>query len=287
MGTKVMIFMLGTLTVLLILLGVYGRTMDTKMLIFTPIISVASGIFLLALYRSVANKLQGIWQQWRDTYTWSRDDLNTKALIRAFVIEVVFQRKLYRDDRLRWARHIFIYWGFVGLWIFDGIFFFFTKILNLQPRHPFHLFLDFGLDLYGGVLLLGLSVALIRAYFVRGSKGSIYNDTPAVSLLFVVTATGFFLEALRLVSVPYEPYMSWSFLGLALASALGSLNWPWASVYEVTWIFHAVIASVSIAYIPLSRMVHIFAVPLGRLLESQQEMLAVKIQSIGRGLMGK
>lgn len=285
MGTEVMIFMLGTLTILLILLGVYGRTMDTKMLIFTLIISVASGIFLLALYRSVANKLQGIWQQWRDT--WSRDDLDIGALGGTFVIEVLFQRKLYRDDRLRWARHIFIYWGSVGLWIFDVIFFFFTKMLNLQPRHPFHLFLDFGLDLYGGVLLLGLTVALIRAYFVRGSNGSIYNDTPAVSLLFVVTATGFFLEALRLAAVPFESYMSWSFLGLALANALRGLNWQWAPVYEGTWIFHAVIASVAIAYIPLSRMVHIFAVPLGRLLESQQEMLAAKIQSIGRGLMGK
>ena len=279
--------MLGTLTILLILLGVYGRTMDTKMLIFTPIISVASGIFLLALYRSVANKLQGIWQQWRDTYPCWRDNLNTKALIRAFVIEVLFQPKLYRDDRLRWVRHIFIYWGAVGLWILDGTFFFFTKILDLQPSHPFHLFLDFGLDLYGGVLLLGLTVALIRAYFVRGSKGSIYNDTPIVILLFVITATGFFLEALRLAAVPFEPYMSWSFLGLALANALSGLNWQWASVYEVTWIFHAVIASVAIAYIPLSRMVHIFAVPLGQLLESQQEILAAKIQSIGRGLMGK
>lgn len=285
MGTEVMIFMLGMLTVLLILLGVYGRTFDTKMLIFTPIISVASGIFLLALYRNVANKLQGIWQQWRDT--WSRDDLDIGALGQTFVIEVLFQRKLYRDDRLRWARHIFIYWGFVGLLVFDGIFFFFTKILNLQPRHPFHLFLDFGLDLYGGVLLLGLSVALIRAYFVRGSKGSIYNDTPAVSLLIVVTATGFFLEALRLASVPYESYMSWSFLGLALANSLRGLNWPWASVYEGTWIFHAVIASVTIAYIPLSRMVHIFAVPLGRLFESQQKILADKIRSLGRGLMGR
>ena len=285
MGTEVLIFILGTLTILLILLGVYGRVMDTKMWIFTPIISVATGIFLAALYRNVVRRLQGIWQQWRDM--WSRDDVNFGALVRSFLTEVLLQRKLYHDDRLRWVRHIFIYWGFMGLWLFDMVFFFFTKILHLPPRNPFHLFLDFGLDLYGGVLLLGLSIALIRAFFVRGSKSTIYNDTPAVILIFVVVVTGFLLEAVRLASSNFEPSMAWSFIGLVLAMPLRGLSLPWASLYEGLWIFHAVIASVSIVYIPLSRMVHIFAVPLGRLLESQQEVLAAKIQSIGRGLMGR
>lgn len=285
MGTEVLIFILGALTILLILLGVYGMDMDTKMWIFTPIISVATGIFLVALYRNVVHKLQGIWQQWRDRL--SRDDVDLSTMTRAFVTEVLLQRKLYRDDRLRWARHIFIYWGFVGLWVLDMAFFFFTKIIHLPLRHPFRLFLDFGLDLYGGILLLGLTIALIRAYFVRGGRGTIYNDTPAVALIFVVVVTGFLLEALRLASSAIEPYMAWSFIGLALAMPLRSINWPWVSLYEGLWIVHAVIASVAIAYIPLSRMVHIFAVPLGQLLESQQEMLAAKIQSIGRGLMGR
>ena len=285
MGTEVLIFILGALTILLILLGVYGRVMDAKMWIFTPIISVATGIFLAVLYRNVVRRLQGIWQQWHDM--WSRDDVNFGVLVRSFLIEVLLQRKLYHDDRLRWVRHIFIYWGFIGLWFFDMVFFFFTKILHLPPRNSFHLFLDFGLDLYGGVLLLGLSIALIRAFFVRGSKSTIYNDTPAVILIFVVVVTGFLLEAVRLASSKFEPTMAWSFIGLVLAMPLRGLSLPWASLYEGLWIFHAVIASVFIVYIPLSRMVHIFAVPLGRLLESQQEVLAAKIQSIGRGLMGR
>lgn len=285
MGNEIFFFILGALIVLLTLLGVYGRDMDTKMWIFIPIISVASGVFLSALYRNIVRSLQGIWQQWGDR--WSRNEVELGALAKSFVIEVLFQRKLYRDSRLRWARHIFIYWGFVGLFVFDMIFFFFTKILQLPPQHPFHLFLDFGLDLYGGILLLGLTVALIRAYVVKGSLGATYNDTPAVALIFGVVVTGFLLEALRLASSAFEPSMTWSFIGLALATPLRSLNRSWDSVYESLWIFHAVIASVSIAYIPLSRMVHIFAVPLGRLLESQQKMLTAKIQSIGRGLMGR
>lgn len=285
MGNEIFFFILGALIVLLTLLGVYGRDMDTKMWIFIPIISAASGVFLSALYRNIVRSLQGIWQQWGDR--WSRNEVELGALAKSFVIEVLFQRKLYRDSRLRWARHIFIYWGFVGLFVFDMIFFFFTKILQLPPQHPFHLFLDFGLDLYGGILLLGLTVALIRAYVVKGSLGATYNDTPAVALIFGVVVTGFLLEALRLASSAFEPSMTWSFIGLALATPLRSLNRSWDSVYESLWIFHAVIASVSIAYIPLSRMVHIFAVPLGRLLESQQKMLTAKIQSIGRGLMGR
>ena len=99
--------------------------------------------------------------------------------------------------------------------------------------------------------------------------------------------TGFLLEAVRLATSVFEPSIAWSFIGLALAMPLRNLNLRWAPVYEGLWIFHAVIASVSIAYIPLSRMVHIFAVPIGRLLESQQELLNAKIQSIGRGLMGR
>ena len=284
MVTEVLLFILGALTIFLTLLGVYGRAMDAKMWLFTPIISIATGVFLVAIYRNIARKLQGIWQQWHETL--SRDDVDLSALAGSFVVEVLFQRKLYRDDRLRWARHIFIYWGFVGLWAFDMVFFFFTKILHLPPLHPFHLFLDFGLDLYGGILLLGLTVALVRAYFVRDGRGTIYNDTPAVTLFFVVVVTGFVLEALRLASATFEPSMAWSFIGLAMAMPLRGSSLPLAPLYEGLWVFHAVIASVSIAYIPLSRMVHIFAVPLGRLLESQQEILATKIQSIGRGLMG-
>lgn len=283
MVTEVILFILGALTIFLVLLGVYGTAMDTKMWIFAPIISAATGVFLVALYRNIVCKLQGIWQQWHDR--WSRDDVDLGALAGSFVIEVLFQRKLYRDDRLRWARHVFIYWGFVGLWIFDMGFFFFTKIFHLPQEHPFHLFLDAGLDLYGGILLVGLAVALIRAYFVRDSRSTIYNDTPAVTLIFIVVVTGFLLEAVRLASSTFEPSMVWSFIGLTMAVPLRGLSLPWAPFYEGLWIFHAVIASVSIAYIPLSRMVHIFAVPLGRLLESQQEILAAKIQSIGRGLM--
>lgn len=285
MVTEALVFIVGALIILLTLLTVYWGSMDTKMLIFTPIISLASGIFFLAVYKNVICKLQDIWQQGRDV--WARFDLDMGAMARTFVNEVLFQRKLYNESRPRWARHIFIYWGFVGLWILDLVFFFSTKILHLPPQHPFRLFLDFGLDLYGGILLLGLAIALVRAYLVRGSKDSIYNDTPAVVLLFVVTATGFLLEAIRLASTPYEPFMAWSFLGLALATLIKGLNWPWASLHEGMWIFHAIIASVVIAYIPLSRMVHVFAVPVGRLLESQQRMLAAKVRSAGRGLMGR
>lgn len=285
MGTEILIFMLGTLTILLTLLGVYGTSMDTKMLIFTPIISVATGIFLLVFYKNVALKLQSICQPWRAT--WSRRDFDLGALARGFVVEVLFQRKLYRDNRVRWLRHIFIYWGFVGLWIFDVVFFISTKFLHLSVYDPFRLFLDFGLEAYGSILLLGLGIALIRAYLVRASKDSIYNDTPAVILFFVVTVTGFILEALRLITMPYESSMEWSFVGLALAKSFQGLHWQWTWLYEGVWLFHAVIASVSIAYIPLSRMVHIFAVPLGRLLESQQEMLVAKVRAIGLGLMGR
>ena len=283
MSTEIWVFMLGALVILLTLLGVYGTTLDTKMLIFTPIISAASGIFLMVFYRKVIRALRGIWQQWHGS--WSRRDLDLGALVRSFVIEVLFQRQLFRDNRVRWIRHIFIYLGFVGLWILDLVFFFFTKIVKVPERDPLRLFLDFGLDLYGGILLIGLTVALIRAYLVRGSKGSIYNDTPAVVLFFVVTASGFLLEALRLAAVPYEPHLAWSFIGLALARLLQSTGLPWDSLYQGTWIFHAILASASIAYIPLSRMVHIVAVPMGRLLESQQKMLAAKIESVGRGLM--
>jgi nitrate reductase gamma subunit len=284
MGTEIAVFLFGALTIFLTLLGVYGLDMDIKMMIFTPIISLAVGTFSLVLYRNVALKLRGIWEQWHAT--WSRNDLSVGALARGFVIEVLFQRKLFRDNRIRWIRHILIYWGFVGLWMADMAFFFTTKLLHLSVSDPILLFLKLALESYGAVLLLGLTLALIRAFLVRAGRGSIYNDTPAVALFFLVTATGFILEALRLLSLPYEPYLAWSFVGLALARFMQGWNLPWNSLYEGVWLFHALIASASIAYIPLSRMVHIFAVPTGRLLESQQEVLAAKVRAVSLGLMG-
>lgn len=283
MGAEILAFFLGSLSILLILLGVYGSNMDAKMMIFTPVISLASGVFLMAFYVNVLKKLSGIWFLWGNL--WSRKDLQLSALLRAFVVEVLFQRKLYRNDRIRWMRHILIYWGYGGLWLLDLVFFLSIKIMHLPPENRFRLFLDFGLDLYGGILLVGLIMALLRAYAVRESKSTMYNDTISVGLILLVVVTGFLLEAVRLASSPYESYFAWSFVGLAFASSLRGLNLPLLTLHEGLWIFHAVIASLSIAYIPFSRLVHIFAVPLGRLIESQQKLLVAKVRSLGNGLM--
>jgi hypothetical protein len=94
-------------------------------------------------------------------------DLEAAALGRAYADEVVLQRRIRLRGRLPWTRHLLISWGFSVIFVFDVLTALLTKYVPSEPFLPGNagwLFLKFGLNLSGMVLLLGLTIALVRSF---------------------------------------------------------------------------------------------------------------------------
>jgi nitrate reductase gamma subunit len=56
-------------------------------------------------------------------------------------------------------------------------------------------------------------------------------------------------------------------------------------VYEPLWLFHVLISCAFIAYVPVKRLIHSCATPIGRLMNSQKTLLAAKKLSSMNGML--
>jgi nitrate reductase gamma subunit len=180
-----------------------------------------------------------------------------------------------------------ISWGFSVLFAFDVLTALLTKYL---PSGPFMagnggwLFLKFGLNLSGMVLMVGLAIALWRGARTAGTPEAAFNDTPGTIFLLLVVVTGFVAEAMRFANLPPDPSRGWALLGHWLAEAIRG-GAPYGSSYSFFWMAHALLASALLAYLGWSRMIHVFAAPLGRLFYHEPAVREAKVRAVMEGLL--
>lgn len=241
-----------------------------------------TGIFFYGIYKNLLKKLSYILEEYGRIL---KDRLESRALISSFLCEVILQRLVYRQSKIRWLRHILISWGFILLFITDISFVILTRLFpqDYFIREFGRKLFDFSFDFFGLVILLGTFIALVRIYNVRESENIIYHDPVAVLLVLIATFSGFVLEALRLINERiFDPY---SLFGSLIALLLETFYQPKDIIYDAVWFFHVGIAGALIAYIPYSRLIHIIATPAGRLMDSQTKARNEKIRSVAGGLM--
>ena len=193
--------------------------------------------------------------------------------LRVFFVEGLLLRKLRRTNRARWFFHALVLFGFLGTFVLDIITVMAVDILQSQqfidPLGWGKLWIrDFGFELFGLMLLVGLSAAALRR-LARRSKQLVTGREDAVSLLFllIVVLSGFVLEGVAMSSaVPgHESPEVYSFVGAAFAQILPSVT---MQAYAQLWLVHAAISFAFIAYIPFSKLFHLFAAPLAIQLEA-------------------
>ena len=263
-----------------------GR-MEWHWILFGPAALAALVVLDVGLYRKlVANNLP-TWRRYRQYIT--RDRVDKAALSRTFVDEVVLHRSLWRASRVRWLRHTLIFWGFVAMFAIelvavvlrDGFPAFGWRDVWREPGHPVRLAFDFAYDLTGCMVLAGCVIALGWRIAVNGTPERKFSDTPTTVFLLLVVASGFLLEATRIAASVGDPVHAYSFAGRALAATLPA-SWSSATSYQSLWLLHVLGSCLFIAYVPVRRLVHSCATPFGRLMNSQQGMLAAK----KRGVLG-
>jgi nitrate reductase gamma subunit len=119
------------------------------------------------------------------------------------------------------------------------------------------------LDYAGGFMLIGLLFALGRRYvFPPERTVSVASDAILLGLFALIVFFAFVLEGARLAPVGWAMVQWWpvgTLFGQALVAITGSPAEAWALAYPWLYLVHAGLAFVLFAYLPFSKLFHLFA----------------------------
>ena len=262
-----------------------GR-IEWRYLLFGPAVLAAIVVLDVGIWRVIVQRNLPTIGRFGDL--WRRDSLDQPALRRALIDEVVLHRTLLTVSPFRWLRHQLIFWGFGLMFLvelaavaFREAFpaFGWTDLWHV-PDHPVRLAFDLAYDITGLMILVGCVMALAFRAMVNGREDQKYTDTPTAVFLLVVAVTGFMAEGARLAAAGDVPGAWASFVGLAFAPV--SPSGP--TGIDILWTVHALAACGFIAYVPLKRLIHSCATPIGRLVNSQKALMAAKKTRVMQGL---
>jgi nitrate reductase gamma subunit len=204
-------------------------------------------------------------------------------LIKTFVVEAWFNRRLYRSSFWRWLSHILLLSGFMLLMVLSGISAVADKVLIhffhvehvpwigmwVNPDHPITALLNE----FGSVMMtLGFLFFVIRRYFSRVPQlrtGPM--DTWMVVGLGLILLSGWTAEIVRLNSSHVGPTAYFAFVGYPLAPLFKGLPIPWDSFTGWMYVIHGLLTSVVITTIPFSKFMHVIAGALVTMIRQMEE----------------
>lgn len=260
-----------------------------KWILFGPAILAALIALDLGLYRILIGKNLPTYRRYRRVI--ARDAGDPAAMRRTLLDEVVLQKSLFSVSRLRWLRHALIFWGFTLLFATELFAVLFREILPAfgwaglwTEGHPLRIAFDLAFEVSGLAVLLGCLLAFLWRWLARGTADEKFHDTPTAIFLFAVVLSGFLVEALRIGTAAPDPLHAVSFVGFALAGALNLGAGAHGALYEPLWWLHVFGSCLFIAYVPVKRLVHSCATPMGRLMNSQKGLLEAKRRASISGL---
>ncbi len=222
------------------------------------------------------------------------------ALMRAFVLDVFIQTRLWRQDKLRWVMKELIIFGYVGVITVNEIksgsrvpgvylatggnhwldFF-------VSPFNDFYYLKEVALgavsftrvdaiyaslnDLFAGMVVAGEAIAIYRR-FVRKS---FMLKTTAFELISVMLLGGWFVfrflaESVSILANDVPGHISgYWFVAWTISKPLSILHLPWASMTEAAWTLSAVMLMALFGSIPFSiKLWHIFMTPLNSMINA-------------------
>jgi len=189
------------------------------------------------------------------------------VILTALFLDVLLQRRLYRQSPKRWLIHGLIFyafvfrfvWGLIGLigslwrpewtWVWP----------MLNKNSPVTAFV---FDLTGVMIILGVLFASLRG---RKQRASQVPDLPrqdllALGLIAGIVVIGFILEGMRIGMTGFPEDASYAFLGYWIGRVFFEASSP-IGVYGYVWHLHALLTGAFIAYLPFSRLFHIILSP--------------------------
>lgn len=175
--------------------------------------------------------------------------------------DCLFARRVFSRSKVRGVMLMLISWSFVVLWL--GVLISLTEVILPQASiDRLQFLLAPVMDIAGGLLLVGLLMALARRYLFRPVKTiSVAADGVVLWLFAVTVLLGFVLEGVRLSGSGWLLAQYWpvgALFGeiLRVLAGGGSLYARW---YTAAYLAHAAAGFALIAYLPFSKLFHLFA----------------------------
>ncbi|MBM4349092.1 MAG: hypothetical protein FJ106_04305 [Deltaproteobacteria bacterium] len=201
--------------------------------------------------------------------------------LKIVITDVIFHKKLFRESFYRWLTHSLLVVGFVATFVVDMIkgfttgylvewshsipFFSFAHAFKTGSIRPF---LDFFLEFFSFLILIGCILAMIRRFFIRPEQLRT-EEEDIVTLVFILymVASGFFIEGYRIA----HPEVAASRVYMADFTPASANNWISFFGYFLSlfmknitlnphflWYVHVIPCLVWFVYIPHSKLLHIF-----------------------------
>jgi heterodisulfide reductase subunit D len=203
------------------------------------------------------------------------------------LLDGVFQRKLFGQDKLRWLMKVLIMVGYPGILIAGHlkvdvmaqfrnvpflIRFFYAPFCDYYTLRDFAgdplgvsgALFAISFDLFGAMILAGEFIALYRRFVAKVSpfKSSV-GDIVAVNLLGGWFILRFFCEAVSILtySIPNGVAKYW-FVSFLLSKAMAPLGLPWSSLNDPLWYLSGGFLAALVASIPFNKKLwHIVTIP--------------------------
>lgn len=213
---------------------------------------VALAVFGYGVYRRVR-----LWRMGKPEQRFDRPLLRWWHTL----VDGLLQRAVVREA-YPGLMHALIFFGFAVLFL-GTVMVLLQADFGLQILHgDFYLYFSLVLDLCGVLFLVGLLMAALRRYLLRpGRLNNRADDAVLLGILFLIGVSGFFIEAVRL-AVTQPPWRAWSPVGNWLATLMAPMaEADKLSMHRLLWWGHLLVSMAFIAYLPYSKLLHIFVSP--------------------------
>ena len=218
-----------------------------------PLFVVALAVFAYGFYRR--------WRLWRQGRPGRRQHQFWSGV--GDVLTFGFGHKRIASEPYPGIMHVLIFWGAVLL-------VFATAIVALQAdfgiavfRGNLYLFIKATANLFGLLVLVGISMAGWRRYVTKPKKlDNKADDAVTLALLTLLLITGFLIEGARMAAVP-DLWARWGFVGYWLSGSLGSAFSQSGLLvfHRALWWFHLSLTFGLVAYLPYSKLFHLLLAP--------------------------
>jgi len=232
-------------------------------------------------------------------YLWTRGRpyrvrVPLRPLVTTFFNNVLLQRQVLDLSLVRWVIHMCIFWGFLGLFAMSGMQLLLYEIVKIDDRT----FLAFNFlwfdssqlfpqgtwpfirglvnELFGFMLLFGVVAAFVRRFIVRPEQLlSRYMDVVSLAWLLFMALSGFMMEGARMIAQGSVGLQNFEPGGWLSAQAFLAAGYTPATltqqVYDALWFAHVAVAAAFLAYVPFSKLVHVFTSPVSDFVNDVEE----------------
>jgi len=195
-------------------------------------------------------------------------------ILKALILDVLLQRRLYKQSEARWWIHALIFypfvfrfaWGMAGLlgslWSPSS-----NWVWSMLDKN--NIVVAFSFDLSGILLLLGVFLALCRETIARlQRKIALPRQDPwALLLMGGIVVAGFLAEGIRMAMTGLPGSSEYALVGYWISSLFFGIK-DLGTLYVYAWYAHAVLVGAFVAYIPFSRLFHIIMGPVSLLINA-------------------